>query len=258
MSGTVKISRTLWDDTAFQDSEFSQREAWIWMIAEASWKGRARRIGAKEVWTERGQLVVSSRFCAKAWRWSEPRVRRYFDMLENRRMIERVTDAGITVISICKYDDYQSKPRVGDAPSTHQPTHHRRTTDANDKKEERRRKDKEEEESHARATEPNDEDLSLYRRALAASGWNSRNRPAYWQPHIAAPHIAAWRDRFDLTPLQIETIGREQVEAHGPPDGPKAWDRSIVRYARARASPSAAPKTSPAKRIRANPDDFKD
>ena len=134
MSGTVNIARALWDDPTFKDSEMSQREAWIWMIAEASWKDRVKRVGCAEISLKRGQLAASTRFLAKAWGWSEPRVRRYFDMLENRRMISRVTDAGVTVITICKYDDYQSAPRVGDAASTHRATQNRRTTDANDKK----------------------------------------------------------------------------------------------------------------------------
>lgn len=144
MAGTVNVSRDLWDDTTFKDSEMSQREAWIWMIAEASWKARDRRFGTAEISLQRGQLAASSRFMAKAWMWSEPRVRRYLDMLENRRMISRVTDAGVTVITICKYDEYQNGSRVSDAPSTQQPTQDRRTTDANDKKGERREEGKKE------------------------------------------------------------------------------------------------------------------
>lgn len=145
--GTVNISRAIWDDPTFRDGEMTQREAWMWMIAEASWKGRVRRVGAAEITLRRGQLAASSRFLAKAWMWSEPRVRRYFDMLENRRMIERVTDAGVTVITICNYEKYQGDGSVCDAPTDAPPTHHRRTTDANEKKGERRGKEREEEHS---------------------------------------------------------------------------------------------------------------
>lgn len=130
MSGTVNISRDLWDDTTFKDSEMSQREAWIWMIAEASWKARSRRFGSIEVNLKRGQLAASSRFLAKAFMWSEPKVRRYLDSLEKRRMVERVTGAGITVITICNYDAYQGAPSVADAAPTHQPTQPRRSFDA--------------------------------------------------------------------------------------------------------------------------------
>lgn len=144
MSGTVNISRSLWDDPTFKDAEMSQREAWIWLIAEASWKDRIKRVGTHEISLQRGQLAASSRFMAKAWGWSEPRVRRYLDMLENQRMIERATDAGISVVTIRKYDDYQNAPRVDDARPTHQPTQQRRTTDANENKGEIRDKVREE------------------------------------------------------------------------------------------------------------------
>lgn len=164
MAGTVNISRDLWDDPTFKDSEMSQREAWIWMIAEASWKARARRFGSTEIELQRGQLAASTRFMAKAWMWSEPRVRRYLDMLENRRMITRVTDAGVTVITISKYNDYQNGPRVGDAPSTQQPTQDRRTSDANEKKGEIRDKL---EDGGGRAQS---DDLPLRERLLWAAG----------------------------------------------------------------------------------------
>lgn len=141
MSGTVNVSRSLWDDTTFKDSEMSQREAWIWLIAEASWKERVKRFGSVEIKTERGQVAVSTRFMARAWMWSEARVRRYLDMLENRRMVCRKIDAGVTVITICKYDEYQNGPPKSDAAATQQSTQQRRTADANEKKGERRVKE---------------------------------------------------------------------------------------------------------------------
>lgn len=36
--GTVNVSRCLWDDEVFRNEPFTEREAWIWMIAEAAWK----------------------------------------------------------------------------------------------------------------------------------------------------------------------------------------------------------------------------
>lgn len=134
MAGTVNVSRDLWDDPTFKDSEMSQREAWIWMIASASWKPRLKRFGTHEISLLRGQLAASTRFMAKAWGWSEPRVRRYLDMLENRRMITRATDAGMTVITIGKYDQYQNGPRADDAGTARTPAQERRTSDANHKK----------------------------------------------------------------------------------------------------------------------------
>lgn len=138
--GTVNISRDLWEDTAFPaDEPFSRREAWIWLIAEASWKDRERNVGGKVIALPRGSLLAPSRFLAKAWTWSEPKVRRFLADLEERKMVTRVTDAGLTVVTLCNYERYQAAERVSDAPAT-QP---RRARDANEKKGERRGKEEE-------------------------------------------------------------------------------------------------------------------
>lgn len=144
MAGTVNVSRDLWDDPTFKDSEMSQREAWVWMIADAAWKPHTRRFGPHEIDLQRGQLAASTRYMAKAWMWSEARVRRYLDVLENRRMIHRQTDAGVTVVTICKYDTYQNGPKSSDAAATQQSAQQRRTVDAKDKKGEIREEGKKE------------------------------------------------------------------------------------------------------------------
>lgn len=141
MPGTVNIARDLWDDPTFKNEEMSQREAWIWLIANASWKPRTTRVGDHVVDLQRGQLAASTRFLADAWMWSEARVRRYLAKLEDRRMICRDIGAGVTVVTLCKYNIYQSRPRGGDAEATQPPTHQRRTVDANQKKGERREED---------------------------------------------------------------------------------------------------------------------
>lgn len=134
MSGTFNVSRDLWEDEAFPDEPFSRREAWIWLLAEAAWKARTKNVKGYVVDLERGQLAASTRFMAAAWIWSEPKVRRFLNMLENRRMIICDADAGLTRITLCKYDVYQHGARVADAPKKPRPTQDRRTTDANEKK----------------------------------------------------------------------------------------------------------------------------
>jgi hypothetical protein len=131
LSGFIAVSRDFWNDPDFRDGEMTQREAFLWMLAEAAWKPRTKRIKTVVLELQRGQLAASTRFLAKAWGWSEPRVRRYFDMLKNRRTIDAATDAGVTVITIRNYDKYQSAASGADAPGDEKSTHHRRTTDAN-------------------------------------------------------------------------------------------------------------------------------
>jgi hypothetical protein len=132
--GFVAIARGLWDDPEFRDAEMSPREAWIWMIARATWKQRAARVGSKVVTLERGQLAYSTRYLAKIFKWSEARVRRYLKVIEGRSKIDAATDAGITVITIRNYDKYQTPPDKGDALSDAEATQQRRTSDASKNK----------------------------------------------------------------------------------------------------------------------------
>jgi hypothetical protein len=135
-AGSVRISREFFDDTAFKDEPFTEREAFMWLIFEASFKARDKRVGTVDLSLARGQVAASTRFMARAWTWQEPRVRRYLERLKNRRMVECVADAGVTVITLCNYDRYQSDSRVADAAKTQAPTRERRTIDANENKDE--------------------------------------------------------------------------------------------------------------------------
>ncbi|HEV8037194.1 hypothetical protein [Yoonia sp.] len=110
MSGTVNISRRIWHDTAFKAEPFTEREAFMWMIMEASYKDREKRVGNVAVKLSRGQLATSVRFMCEAWGWSKSRVDRFLKRLENRDMIGTDSGTGVNVITVCKYDDYQSKP----------------------------------------------------------------------------------------------------------------------------------------------------
>ena len=111
MSGTVNISRSIWTDAAFKAEPFTEREAFIWLIMDASYKPREKRAGNVTVKLQRGQLISSVRFMAEAWNWSKSRVDRYLDRLEKRDMIGTDTGTGVNVITICKYEEYQNAPK---------------------------------------------------------------------------------------------------------------------------------------------------
>ncbi|WP_216602378.1 hypothetical protein [Ruegeria sp. HKCCD6109] len=108
MSGTVNISRKIWRHSAFKPEPFTEREAWMWMVMEASYKPRQKPVGDIWVDLERGQLASSVRFMCDAWGWSKSRVDRFLKRLEKRDMIGTDTGTGVNVITICKYDEYQN------------------------------------------------------------------------------------------------------------------------------------------------------
>jgi hypothetical protein len=131
MTGSFTISRCLWDDAAFQDEPFSEREAWVWMIAEARWKPQEKRVGSAVVALERGQLAHSTRFLSEAWKWSHAKVRRFLERLENRHMIRRETGTGVSVITICKYNEYQLSPDHTGTATAQQPAQRRHSSGTN-------------------------------------------------------------------------------------------------------------------------------
>jgi len=111
--GVFAVDRGIWDHPSFANEPLTEREAWIWLIGEASFKERAKRIGSLVLPLKRGQVAASLRFMAVKWQWSEARVRRFLKRLASDAMIDASTDARITVLTICNYDKYQkvSLPR---------------------------------------------------------------------------------------------------------------------------------------------------
>jgi hypothetical protein len=106
--GVFAVDRGIWDHDLLSDSEpFSRREAWLWLLSEAAWKPHKRRIMGRPIDLGRGQYAGSLRFIASKWRWSEPRTRRFLAALISAEMIDANSDAGVTVVTICNYDEYQ-------------------------------------------------------------------------------------------------------------------------------------------------------
>lgn len=124
--GVFAVDRGIWSDPDFADEQFSEREAFLWMLSEAAWRPTKVRIGAHTVDLARGQLAFSTRFMAAKWRWSEARVRRYLGRLISAEIVCTTTDKIATHVTILKYDRFQ---RVS-LPDTEIPTHTRRTNDA--------------------------------------------------------------------------------------------------------------------------------
>lgn len=111
MSGGVIIARSLWEHPAFQNEPFSEREAWVWMICEAQWKPRNRRVGKVIVHVDRGQFAHSTRFLSEAWKWSHAKARRFLNRLEKLNLIKREIGTGVSRVTICNYNEYQLSPQ---------------------------------------------------------------------------------------------------------------------------------------------------
>lgn len=105
--GVFAVDRGLFDHPMFAREPYTEREAWIWLVGAAAWRPHRVRVAGRIVDLKRGQCAYSVRFLAEKWSWSKSRVARFLDRLENETMIGTQSGTGATIITICKYDDYQ-------------------------------------------------------------------------------------------------------------------------------------------------------
>lgn len=122
MSGYVAMARDWQDHDLFEGDEFSRRDAWAWLIAQAAWKPTLVRVKGSKVELKRGELCFSQRFLASKWGWSKSRVERFLSLLCDEGMITARSKIGATtshtadhpagqgqrIITICNYDKYQA------------------------------------------------------------------------------------------------------------------------------------------------------
>jgi len=109
---------------------FCRRSAWAWLIENAAYREHDITVAGKPIHIARGQLRTSFRSLGQQWGWPEPKVRRYFRVLNECQMTVCVSDALATLITICNYERYQILESVGDAGSDALVTHSRRTSGA--------------------------------------------------------------------------------------------------------------------------------
>ena len=126
-NGYIKIYKKIFKSPIFRPQIMSEREAFIWMIANAAFVKNKGRFGNFLIELERGQLVGGSDYLSDIFMWNPSRVRRYIKRLQKDEMIDVQTDEGITIISIRNYNDYQFPVETTD----NQPTTLRLQTDDN-------------------------------------------------------------------------------------------------------------------------------
>ncbi|HVI27511.1 hypothetical protein [Hansschlegelia sp.] len=101
------VDRGVFTDPDFADEPFTEREAWLWLISDASFKAGRRRGSSGVVELNRGEFSHSVRFMAEAWKWSKSRVDRFLDRLEKRDMIRDTSRDSQKVYLIKNYNRFQ-------------------------------------------------------------------------------------------------------------------------------------------------------
>jgi hypothetical protein len=110
--GFYLVSRGMFEHARFKPrGPFSDMEAMLWLVESAAHTPMDVSVDCgsnrKVVHLERGQLTYSIRYLARAWRWSDKRVQRFFSALTLDQTLTTQTTTGQTLITLCNYEKHQ-------------------------------------------------------------------------------------------------------------------------------------------------------
>jgi len=86
---------------------FSKWEAWLDLLFDANWKDGKMTIDLTTVEIKRGEQITSMKKLARRWKWSQPKVKRYFLFLQTAEQVSFKTGRKWTSLKILNYDKYQ-------------------------------------------------------------------------------------------------------------------------------------------------------
>lgn len=120
--GFLKLSRKVFKHKYWtKERVFSEFEAWIDLIQLARFDeaDHIEYIGSCEVRYGRGQLVASRRYLAERWTWGEGKVRTFLANLKKNNAITTRNDQGVTVVTLCNYEQYNTSLITQNQESSH-------------------------------------------------------------------------------------------------------------------------------------------
>ena len=132
MSGWIKLHRQLASNDLWKSEPFTRGQAWVDLILLANHKKGFIRARGIRIDVERGQVGVSQDTLSKRWSWSRGKVKRFLNELEMDQQIVQQKNNVTSLLSITKYDEYQSND-TADEPTNGQQMIQQTDTNKNDK-----------------------------------------------------------------------------------------------------------------------------
>lgn len=108
MKNFIPINRKIFDNYLWLEKrKYSKFEAWLDLLQMVSFSNDNKNLinGSMCRWG-RGQYPISISFLAKRWGWTDKPVRNYVKVLEKESMILLKKENKWTMLTICKYDNY--------------------------------------------------------------------------------------------------------------------------------------------------------
>lgn len=107
MAGWVSIHRSITDHWLWKDQPFSKGQAWVHLIMLANHKDNKFLVKSKLIECKRGQIARSLSNLSNEFGWTVKKVRGFLNLLEKENMVSIKKGTVTSVITICKYEDYQ-------------------------------------------------------------------------------------------------------------------------------------------------------
>jgi DNA replication protein DnaD len=123
--GWIKVYRQLQESSIWVSEEpFDNRSAWIDLIMMANIQTKKTVFRGKAIEIRRGQVCTSIRKLSVRWHWSPGRTRRFLKLLQDLEMIKHEKwHTGGTLLSLVKYDDFQSRRHSDEHTNGHNDRH---------------------------------------------------------------------------------------------------------------------------------------
>ena len=208
MAGYIKLHRGWEASCQFAEEPYCERAAWCWLLTNAAWKDTVRRNHKGEVVPVlRGQFHTSLRTLAAEWKWSPKRVKSFLEVLQKCGSAETASEQSGTLITICKYKEYQAK---GNSRETASDTASSTAGKQSGNTQEEGKEGKEENKTEAKASP----DAVFWSMALDYIGQDKRGLIGKWikdytRPRVAEAIAAAQVERaVDPVPYIAATLRR--------------------------------------------------
>lgn len=109
MTGYIKLYRGWRDTDGITPSKvFSEAEAWLWLLENATWKDTSRwNAKGQEIALKPGQIHVSLRSLSTAWGWSKSKVERFLARLERVKKAGQSAGQSGIILTIENWAKYQ-------------------------------------------------------------------------------------------------------------------------------------------------------
>jgi len=131
--GWISLYRSLQYNDLWNCERFTKGQAWVDLLLLANIKTKKIFLRGIEITVERGQLAWSIVSLSERWQWNERTVSNFLKSLNRREMIHSKTSNVSTVITICKYDEYQKSTEQSKEQSTEQTQSKVQTDNKNNK-----------------------------------------------------------------------------------------------------------------------------